>query len=58
MARSRLTPMHGVGCEATSHNARSARLLDDLRLPRAQVTTRGYWRLGEVNHPDHDFGED
>ncbi len=57
MARSRLTPMHGPAARPPPY-ARSARLLDDLRLPRAQVTTRGYWRLGEVNHRDHDFGED
>lgn len=22
------------------------------------TTTRGYWRIGSANHPDHDFGED
>jgi NADPH-dependent ferric siderophore reductase len=27
-------------------------------LGREQLTTRGYWRGGEVNHPDHDYGED
>jgi len=20
--------------------------------------TRGYWRLGAANHPDHDYGDD
>jgi NADPH-dependent ferric siderophore reductase len=25
---------------------------------REQLTTRGYWRGGEANHPDHDYGED
>jgi hypothetical protein len=20
--------------------------------------TRGYWRTGEANHPDHDYGDD
>jgi NADPH-dependent ferric siderophore reductase len=24
----------------------------------AQLVTRGYWRTGEQNHPDHDYGED
>ena len=24
----------------------------------AQLVTRGYWRAGEQNHPDHDYGED
>lgn len=23
-----------------------------------QLTTRGYWRDGEANHPDHDMGDD
>jgi NADPH-dependent ferric siderophore reductase len=23
-----------------------------------QITTRGYWRAGEANHPDHDNGQD
>jgi NADPH-dependent ferric siderophore reductase len=27
-------------------------------LGREQLTTRGYWRGGEANHPDHDYGED
>jgi NADPH-dependent ferric siderophore reductase len=27
------------------------------QLDREQVTTRGYWRAGESNHPDHDYGE-
>jgi NADPH-dependent ferric siderophore reductase len=27
-------------------------------LNREQLTTRGYWRGGEANHPDHDYGED
>ncbi|HEX7353682.1 MAG TPA: siderophore-interacting protein [Mycobacteriales bacterium] len=27
-------------------------------LDRDQVTTRGYWRTGQANHPDHDYGDD
>ena len=27
-------------------------------LSREELTTRGYWRAGEPNHPDHDYGED
>jgi hypothetical protein len=23
-----------------------------------ELVTRGYWRDGAVNHPDHDFGTD
>lgn len=32
-------------------------LLVERGLPRSRVVTRGYWRIGETNHPDHDFGE-
>ena len=27
-------------------------------VPVGQLVTRGYWRAGEQNHPDHDYGED
>lgn len=27
-------------------------------LDRDQLTTRGYWRAGESNHPDHHYGDD
>jgi NADPH-dependent ferric siderophore reductase len=33
-------------------------LLTDRRLRPEQVVTRGYWREGEPNHPDHDYGDD
>lgn len=33
-----------------------ARLLAELH--RDQVVTRGYWRAGQQNHPDHDYGDD
>jgi NADPH-dependent ferric siderophore reductase len=33
-------------------------LLQERALPRAHVVTRGYWRLGETDHPDRDYGED
>jgi NADPH-dependent ferric siderophore reductase len=22
------------------------------------LVTRGYWRVGEADHPDHDYGDD
>jgi NADPH-dependent ferric siderophore reductase len=28
------------------------------RLEGSALVTRGYWKLGESNHPDHDFGDD
>jgi NADPH-dependent ferric siderophore reductase len=37
---------------------RIRRLLLDSGIDRQSVTTRGYWRIGEANHPDHDYGDD
>lgn len=47
-----------VGCEASAVRRIRSHLLNERTLKSTQVTTRGYWRLGETNHPDHDFGED
>jgi NADPH-dependent ferric siderophore reductase len=33
-------------------------LTEDRLLSREAIVTRGYWRQGESNHPDHDFGVD
>jgi NADPH-dependent ferric siderophore reductase len=33
-------------------------LLDELQIERERLVTRGYWQLGEANHPDHDYGDD
>ncbi|WLQ31935.1 siderophore-interacting protein [Streptomyces castrisilvae] len=47
-----------IACEASAVRKARSYLLGERMLPRPQVTTRGYWRVGEANHPDHDFGED
>jgi len=47
-----------AGCEASAVRRIRSHALDVRSLPRDHVTTRGYWRVGEANHPDHDFGED
>ena len=47
-----------VACEAGVVRQIRTYLLAERSLPRDRVTTRGYWRLGEANHPDHDYGED
>lgn len=31
-------------------------LLEDVRLPSEQMVTRGYWKLGDSDHPDGDYG--
>jgi hypothetical protein len=33
-------------------------LLDERGMDRQQLYTRGYWKLGAADHPDHDTGED
>lgn len=47
-----------VGCEATAMRAIRRHLLTDRGLERGAIHTRGYWKAGVVNHPDHDTGED
>jgi hypothetical protein len=33
-------------------------LLAERGLAAQSLVTRGYWRAGEANHPDHDYGDD
>lgn len=47
-----------VAGEARGIRRIRAHLLSERGLPASSVVTRGYWRLGEADHPDHDFGED
>ncbi|MGH9109948.1 MAG: siderophore-interacting protein [Acidimicrobiales bacterium] len=47
-----------VACEAVVVRRIRKHLLDDRRLPVGSIVTRGYWRLGVADHPDHDYGDD
>jgi len=47
-----------VACEADAMRRIRRHLLVERQLPREQLVTRGYWRLGETDHPDRDYGED
>lgn len=47
-----------VACEAAAMRGIRRHFLAERGLPASSLVTRGYWRLGEVNHPDHDYGED
>ncbi len=47
-----------VACEAAAMRGIRKHFLAGRRLPASSLVTRGYWRLGEVNHPDHDYGDD
>jgi NADPH-dependent ferric siderophore reductase len=47
-----------VACEAGAVRRIRRLLLSERTMDPTTVVTRGYWRLGEENHPDHDHGED
>jgi NADPH-dependent ferric siderophore reductase len=47
-----------VACEAAAVRRIRSHFLRERGLPASSVMTRGYWRLGVVNHPDHDYGDD
>ena len=47
-----------VACEADAMRRIRRHLLTERQFPRERLVTRGYWRLGETDHPDRDYGED
>jgi len=47
-----------VACEAGAMRDIRRYLTRERGIPAGQLVTRGYWRAGEQNHPDHDYGED
>ena len=47
-----------LACEAAAMRRLRKLLTDELGIPRGQIVGRGYWKLDEVNHPDHDYGDD
>ena len=47
-----------LACEAAAMRRIRQVLIDELGVERSRIVGRGYWKLGTVNHPDHDYGED
>ncbi len=47
-----------VGLEAAAMRTVRRHLLGERGLDRDQLHTRGYWKLGVADHPDHDTGEE
>jgi NADPH-dependent ferric siderophore reductase len=47
-----------VACEAKAVRSIRRALLEAKRVDVRSLVTRGYWRAGEENHPDHDYGDD
>jgi NADPH-dependent ferric siderophore reductase len=47
-----------IGAEAAAVRRIRKVLLEQRSISPDALVTRGYWREGAVNHPDHDFGTD
>jgi NADPH-dependent ferric siderophore reductase len=47
-----------VACESGAMRRIRSLLLKDKTINREHVVTRGYWKLGAVDHPDGDYGQD
>jgi NADPH-dependent ferric siderophore reductase len=47
-----------VACESAAMRDIRRYFTRDRGFPLTHLVTRGYWRTGEQNHPDHDYGED
>ncbi len=47
-----------VAGEAQGIRAIRGFLRDERAMTPASIVTRGYWKLGTADHPDHDFGDD
>ena len=47
-----------IGLEASAMRTVRRHLLGERGLDREQLHTRGYWKIGVADHPDHDTGED
>lgn len=47
-----------IACEADVMRSIRRHLLYEREFDREKLVTRGYWKAGVVNHPDHDMGED
>jgi NADPH-dependent ferric siderophore reductase len=46
-----------IACEAGAMRRIRTHLLKERKVAPSHVHTRGYWRLGETNYPDHDYGD-
>jgi NADPH-dependent ferric siderophore reductase len=47
-----------VACEAAAMRRIRGYLMTGRHISPRSLVTRGYWRLGVANHPDHDYGDD
>jgi len=46
-----------VACEASTMRRMRSQLLKQHGVSKDRLVSRGYWKSGASNHPDHDYGE-
>lgn len=46
-----------VACESNAMGRMRSQLLKQHGVHKKQLVSRGYWKAGASNHPDHDYGE-
>jgi NADPH-dependent ferric siderophore reductase len=47
-----------IACESGAMRRIRKHLLQERGVDRERIVTRGYWKLGATDYPDHDYGED
>ena len=47
-----------VSCEADVMREIRRYYLEERGVDRSMLRTQGYWKMGDINHPDHDMGDD
>ena len=52
------TPHAWIACESTAVRLIRRDLLSRNVFDPGALHTRGYWKFGAPNHPDHDMGQD
>ena len=50
-------PFWWIACEANAMRRMRSQLLTQHGVSKDQLVSRGYWKSGARNHPDHDYGE-
>ena len=50
-------PFWLIACEASTMRRMRSQLLKQHGVIKNQLVSRGYWKSGASNHPDHDYGE-
>jgi NADPH-dependent ferric siderophore reductase len=47
-----------VACESGAMRRIRKHILEERNFDKSRLVTRGYWKRGATDHPDHDYGDD